>query len=172
MIHYSSTARLKVYELKAEHGPFTDALLETIPRILTKNVVENLPPYFQGIESKAQAKAWLDIMLAESRLFLVKNKNEEVLGCVFISYAQEQDNYQDKHLGYLLAEEQWGKGLASELLHAFIKHAEQAESWHKLIGGVDKHNFASAKILLKLGFTKRYHSSQSVDFYELSLSKS
>lgn len=128
-----------------------------------------MPPYFQGIESKAQAKAWLDIILAESRLFLVKNKKEKVLGCVFISHRQGQGNYQDKHLGYLLAEEQLGKGLASELFHAFIK---QAESWYKLIGGVDKHNFASAKVLLKPGFTKRCNSSQSVDFYELSLSKS
>lgn len=95
-----------------------------------------MPPYFQGIESKAQAKAWLDIILAESRLFLVKNKKEKVLGCVFISHRQGQGNYQDKHLGYLLAEEQLGK------------------------------------VLLKPGFTKRCNSSQSVDFYELSLSKS
>ncbi len=58
----------------------------------------------------------------------------------------------EKHIDYLLGREYWGKGFARELLHVFIKYAEQIKSWQSLVAGVEEGNFASAKLLLKLGF--------------------
>ncbi|MGF1753654.1 GNAT family N-acetyltransferase [Vibrio makurazakiensis] len=140
-------------------------LLERIPHILTPAVVENLPPYFHNIASNGQAKVWLERMLLESRLLQVETNNHELIGFLF-AYV-ESDNY--AHIGYLLAEEYWGQGLASELLEGFIGKVVESESWSKLIGGVDQSNISSAKLLKKLGFTEQPINGSSVVFYEYTI---
>ncbi|HCE2343325.1 TPA: GNAT family N-acetyltransferase [Vibrio parahaemolyticus] len=137
-------------------------LLERIPQILTSAVVENLPPYFHGIASSEQARIWLERMLLESRLLQVEAENHELIGFLF-AYV-ESDNY--AHIGYLLAEEYWGQGLASELLQGFIDEVVKSESWVKLIGGVDQSNTASAKLLKKLGSVEQPVNDGGVVFYE------
>lgn len=167
MINYVSTSRLEVFELTVKHLELQQKLVKQIPDILSPKVVENLPPYFHGVVNPTQAMDWLDVMLSESRLFVVTNKLEQVMGFVFVSNATETEN----HIGYLLAQAYWGQGLASELLHAFVKRAEQVEPWKKLVGGVDKHNVASARLLLKLGFKARESEQGNVDFFEYTLNK-
>ncbi|HHF3133833.1 TPA: GNAT family N-acetyltransferase [Vibrio diabolicus] len=140
-------------------------LLERIPQILTPVVVENLPPYFHEIGSSEQARIWLERMLLESRLLQVEAEEHELIGFLF-AYV-ENDEY--AHIGYLLAEEYWGRGLASELLQGFIHEVEKSESWLKLVGGVDQSNVASAKLLKKLGFIKQPANDSSVVFYEYTI---
>jgi len=166
MALYLSTQRLNLIELSSE-AFVDDALIAAIPSILTEAVVASLPPYFHGVNNAAEAKSWLSKMRLESRLFLIKDKDDVCLGFVFVSNTDKAE----KHIGYLLGQEYWGKGFASELLLAFIKHAEKIESWQSLVGGVDKGNLTSAKLLLKLGFIPRESEHENVDFFEYVLNK-
>ncbi|WP_333913507.1 GNAT family N-acetyltransferase [Vibrio coralliirubri] len=162
------TQRLKVEEVAGELTvPERSALLERIPGILTPSVVENLPPYFHGIVSGELAEIWLDRMLSESRLLQVKYNDNQLIGFLF-AYVEDES---DAHLGYLLAEECWGKGFASELLQSFITEVAKTESWSTLIGGVDRSNIASAHLLKKLGFLEQASDESPVAFYEYKLSR-
>ncbi|EHH2475082.1 GNAT family N-acetyltransferase [Vibrio vulnificus] len=140
-------------------------LLERIPQILTPAVVENLPPYFHEIGSSEQARIWLERMLSESRLLQVETEEHDLIGFLF-TYVE---NDESAHIGYLLAEEYWGRGLACELLQGFINEVKKSESWVKLIGGVDQSNTASAKLLKKLGFIEQPANDSGVVFYEYTI---
>ena len=50
-------------------------------------------------------------MLDECRLLMLQSQQQEVVGLLFI-YTEKHD----AHIGYLLAEQYWGQGLAFELL--------------------------------------------------------
>ncbi|ALO41639.1 GNAT family N-acetyltransferase [Pseudoalteromonas phenolica] len=167
MLLYLSTQRLNLIELSSEKALVDDALIAAIPCILTEAVVASLPPYFHGVSNASEAKSWLSKMRSESRLFLIKDKGGACLGFVFVSHTDKAE----KHIGYLLGQEYWGKGFASELLIAFIKRAEKIESWQSLVGGVDKSNHASANLLLKLGFKPQEGEHENVDFFEYVLNQ-
>jgi RimJ/RimL family protein N-acetyltransferase len=71
------------------------------------------------------------------------------------------------HTLAILGEDYWGQGLASELLRGFIAKATEEKRWFKLIGGVDKNNIASSRLLVKLGFVKQPDPDDGqVVFYE------
>lgn len=162
------TQRLKVKEVAGELTVSErSALLERIPSILTSSVVENLPPYFHGIVSRELAQIWLDRMLSESRLLQVKSNDNQLIGFLF-AYVEDES---DAHIGYLLSEEFWGKGLASELLRGFITEVANTESWSILIGGVDRSNITSAHLLKKLGFVEQASDESAVVFYEYQFSR-
>ena len=160
------TERLRVVEVSGQLALTKRSfLLEQIPKILTPIVVKNLPPYFHGITSSDLAGAWLDRMLSESRLLQVRTKTHELIGFLF-AYVE---NESDAHIGYLLTEKYWGKGLASELLQSFIAEVVKFESWSKLIGGVEVSNVASASLLKKLGFVEQSANESGVVFYEYTI---
>ncbi|ABL99769.1 GNAT family N-acetyltransferase [Shewanella amazonensis] len=141
-------------------------LLERVPAILTPAVVENLPPYFHGVASPGSASMWLERTLRDSRLLQINAQTREIIGFLFIHV----ENEHHAHIGYLLAQEYWGKGLATELLQGFIRAAANKESWLTLVGGVEQTNTASAKLLEKLGFTAQSQGENSQVFYEYRLS--
>ncbi len=158
--------RLRVVEIAEDFDLSKHSyLLERIPHLLTPAVVKNLPPYFHEIVSSEQAKKWLERMLLESRLLQVQTKDQDLIGFLF-AYV-ENDEY--AHIGYLLAEEYWGRGLASELLQGFIHEVGKSEGWLKLIGGVDQANITSAKLLKKLGFIEQPTNDSRVVFYEYAI---
>jgi RimJ/RimL family protein N-acetyltransferase len=97
----------------------------------------------------------------------VKSNDNQLIGFLF-AYVEDES---DAHIGYLLAEEFWGKGLASELLKGFITEVAKMESWSTLIGGVDRSNIASANLLKKLGFVEQASDESAVVFYEYKLSR-
>ena len=55
-------------------------------------------------------------------------------------------------LGYLLAEDAWGQGYASELVEAFVGWCRQHPPIASIVGGVARDNVASARVLTKSGF--------------------
>ncbi len=159
------TQRLLVEEVHASTLlPLRDKLLSCIPEILTPTVVDKLPDYFQQVTSSQNAAIWLQRMLADSRLFMVEVSKGKVIGFLFVFESSD-----DVQIGYLLAEEYWGQGLASELLQGFILYAQENEAWSMLVGGVDKSNIASAKLLEKLGFTPRNGEDQQTIYYQYPL---
>ena len=162
-----TTKRLNVIEIDAsssmdEHHQLTIAL----PTILTPAVVANLPGYFQGIDSIAAAEKWLANMLNECRLLMLQSEHQEVVGLLFI-YTENHN----AHIGYLLAEQYWGQGLAFELLQGFINLADTQPHWHKLIAGVDESNTPSIKLLKKLAFEEQASKENGMLFYEFNLNQ-
>jgi RimJ/RimL family protein N-acetyltransferase len=160
------TPRLNVQEITIEiETADQHVLLEQIPTILTPAVVESLPPYFQNVTSKKEALVWLDQMRSESRLLLIKTKQNDLIGFLF-AYVESD---QEVHIGYLFSENNWGKGFASEVLRGFIKTVTQTEPWQKLIGGVDPSNITSIKLLKKLGFVERLNESSETLFFDYKI---
>lgn len=162
-----TTKRLNVIEIDAsssmvEHHQLTIAL----PAIFTPAVVANLPGYFQGIDSIAAAEKWLANMLNECCFLMVQSQHQEVVGLLLI-YTEKHD----AHIGYFLAEQYWGQGLAFELLQGFINLAGTQSHWHKLIAGVDESNTPSIKLLKKLAFEKQVSKENGMLFYELNLNQ-
>lgn len=150
MVLAYQTTRLSVVDVFYDTAP-SDFLVR-ITALLTPNVVENLPPYFDKVNTIEKVQDWYQKMVSESRLFAVKQADTKtIIGFVFVY------NEPDKgaHIGYLLGELYWNKGYATELLQGLIKFAIESREWTTLIAGVDKHNTASSKLLLKLGFIEQ-----------------
>ena len=162
-----TTKRLNVIEINSNTAKLEQtALVNALPAILTPAVVANLPGYFQGIDSIAAAEKWLANMLNECRLLMLQSQQQEVVGLLFI-YTENHD----AHIGYLLAEEYWGQGLAFELLQGFINLVGASSQWHKLIAGVDESNTPSIKLLKKLAFEEQASKENGMLFFQLDLRK-
>ena len=162
-----TTKRLNVIEINSNTAKLEQtALVNALPAILTPAVVANLPGYFQGIDSIAAAEKWLANMLNECRLLMLQSQQQEVVGLLFI-YTENQD----AQIGYLLAEQYWGRGLAFELLQGFINLASTQSHWHKLIAGVDESNTPSIKLLKKLAFEEQASKENGMLFFEFNLNQ-
>lgn len=162
-----NTPRLNVIEIDSNAAKSEQtALVNALPAILTPAVVANLPGYFQGIDSIAAAEKWLANMLNECFLLMVQSQHQEIVGLLFI-YTENHD----AHIGYLLAEQYWGQGLAFELLQGFINLAGTQSQWHKLIAGVDESNTPSIKLLKKLAFEEQASKENGMLFYEFNLNQ-
>ena len=59
----------------------------------------------------------------------------------------------EAHIGYLLAQQRWGKGVATEALQALTLWLSKYRSG-RLVAGVDSENAASTRVLEKLGFKR------------------
>ncbi|MCE2596430.1 GNAT family N-acetyltransferase [Motilimonas cestriensis] len=160
------TPRLTVVEVEADISlSERSQLLACVPTILTPAVVAALPADFHDVNTPAAAEVWLDSMLSQSRLLLVKSASNDVIGFLFVYVTQ--GNF--AHIGYLLAQAYWGKGLATELLYGFMADVGNTQPWQKLVAGVDQTNIASAKLLKKLGFVEQMPDESSVAMFEYIL---
>ena len=167
MVISFNTLRLNVIEIDSNAAKSEQtALVNALPAILTPAVVANLPGYFQGIDSIAAAEKWLANMLNECRLLMLQSQQQDVVGLLFI-YTENHD----AHIGYLLAEQYWGQGLAFELLQGFINLASTQSHWHKLIAGVDESNTPSIKLLKKLAFEEQASKENGMLFFEFNLNQ-
>jgi len=162
---YYQTTRLQAGEVcnSNQDSDFLESVLE----ILTPRVVASLPPYFQSVNSISSAQEWLQQVVADGRLFVVRRIGEsKAIGFVFLS----AENDGDTHIGYLLAESCWGKGYATEILKGLIEFIESEGQVTRLIAGVATDNVASIKLLQKLGFIHSSSEDSCTLFYEYRLS--
>jgi len=60
-------------------------------------------------------------------------------------------------IGYIIVPGHEGQGIARECLCALITHLFRVEGFHRIFGDVDPRNTSSARLLLKLGFTREAH---------------
>ncbi len=160
-----NTKRLNVVEIES---PFSakekGQLLQYIPKILSPEVVKDLPPNFQGVNTSEAGEIWLDDMCTQSRVLVIYNKQLLPIGFLFIA-AEKGAN----HLGYLFDENYWGAGLASELLREFIVQVRVVTNWQKLIAGVARDNVASIRVLKKVGFKQGKQTQGDTLLYEIEL---
>ena len=78
---------------------------------------------------------------------VLDSASRDYMGHVFVSHLD-----QTPELGFMFAEEYWGKGLATEALKAYFPKACNELGLSKIHAHVDKHHNASINVLNKLGF--------------------
>ena len=66
--------------------------------------------------------------------------------------AEEHNGDREVRLGYLLAEDAWGQGIASELVSGFVGWCREQTSVSSIAGGVALDNPASRRVMQKNGF--------------------
>ena len=132
----------------------TPATPDDLTALLTPAVLAPLPEPLQLTTSAAE---WIADREAEAETLAVLTHDGRLAGLVFLAAFET-----DIHIGYLLGEDHWGKGLGSELIQGLTEWLAQSRSPARLLGGVAKDNPASARILEKAGFTREDHLSDDV----------
>jgi RimJ/RimL family protein N-acetyltransferase len=81
-----------------------------------------------------------------------QKESGELLGCRGFSPYLETDQIE---LSYTFARRQWGRGFASEAAQACLNFAQDHFAWPSVLARSHPENFASRRVLEKLGF--RFH---------------
>lgn len=175
-IEHFRTERLEVrhWRTSIRNGSPRDDLMSRLPAILTDRVLEQLPPPLQlptgqSNDPAATLSSWIDARAAESDVFLVTRVNrKELVGLMILACDTEAVTCPTCHIGYLLAEIVWGRGIASELVAGLVS-AMADQGPVKLVGGVARNNAASARVLEKNGFVRDPElSGPGTDMYVLA----
>ena len=150
-----TTSRLVINEwhsLEASECNSLD-LSSVVANMLTEPVTQSLPPGWQGAYDIERAKQWINERDQESTtLLVVEQDSKEAIGLMILfEFTHETTNDIEIRLGYLLAENAWGKGYATELLSGFVEWCRQ-NNITSIAGGVGKENIASQRVLAKAGF--------------------
>ncbi len=159
------TARLLVKEwhLLADHDWHRQDLADLVARVLTERVTRSLPPSWQGQYTPARAREWIaERDDAGATLLVIEKSTGEGIGLMILSETATRSGH-DVRLGYLLAEPWWGQGLASELVGGIVGWSRAQPGISSLVGGVDRENPASARVLEKNGFRPRHGECASVE---------
>lgn len=104
--------------------------------------------------TKEQVKNWIEKSKQNYQNFgfgcwAVTSQNNEFIGYCGLVYPP---NSKDIEIIYALAKEQWGKGLASEIVKAVTKYAIEQLKLEKIVATIDPNNKASIKVIEKAGF--------------------
>jgi len=166
-----TTARLSV---RSWQPVITDkaarrALEASLARILTRPVLQHLPPPLH-LDDPEGVSSWVDARAEESELLLIEGKgSRDLVGLMILASDPDFAETPTIHVGYLLAETLWGQGLATELMQGFVS-AVKNDGPLRLVGGVDKGNPASARVLQKAGFgLEPERSPPDSDMYVLDI---
>lgn len=128
----------------------TRQALETdLVRLLTGPVTHHLPSSMRPDD----VGAWIDARRSEADVFLILTRDEELIGLILLAPGLPRAGTPEAHIGYLLAEDHWGKGYATEALAGVIA-AISSDAGVRLLAGVERGNTASVRVLAKLGFVK------------------
>jgi RimJ/RimL family protein N-acetyltransferase len=147
------TDRLRVGEWHALSRD--DDLARVVAGILTDPVTRSLPSSWRGSYSAERARAWIGDRDSEgSTLFVVEKATDQAIG-LMILFETDADSVAggaEIRLGYLLAEHAWGKGYVTELIRDFVRWCRGQTGIRCLVGGVERGNAASIRVLKKNGF--------------------
>jgi RimJ/RimL family protein N-acetyltransferase len=159
MIANFNTKRLTVVDWKPElRDPARRSVLEAdLKRLLTPALLLYVPP---AVQDTSDISHWVDERSKVAQMMLIRAP--ALIGLLFVS----QDG-NTAHLGYMLGENTWGQGYASELVAGVVGAAHGPTT---LLGGVDVENPASARVLVKNGFARDAAlSSNQLDMFTLNL---
>ena len=145
-----------------------------IQSLLTPAVTRHLPPHWQHDFSKIQLSKWIQARDLEASILLaIEIKSRKPIGFLTLFESTEAPTPGKViRLGYVLAEEFWGRGIATELVRGFTEWAKP-RGIIKIVAGVDVHNPGSMKVLEKSGFKSlKPDSGQNPGerFFELCMS--
>ena len=125
-----------------------------VATVLTEATTRFLPPDWHGDYDDARARRWIEERDAEGPTLLVTERaGGETVGLVILfEEPRAGGSLIDVRLGYVIAESQWGRGLASELVAGLVGWCREDPGVASIAGGVEADNAASASVLLKNGF--------------------
>jgi len=137
----------------------TSRLIPELAPLLTPEVLAPLPPSL-ALPSGPQPHAnWLAERIAESTVQTVRARGTGTLVGLLITHGWAAGiEPPSVHLGYLFARASWGKGYATQLVQGLVQALSSSVPC-TLIGGVDRDNPASARVLQKAGFDLDPHKS-------------
>lgn len=142
-----------------------------IIELLSCKVTAHLPPSWQNINTSNQSKTWLHERQNEGQVYALLLKGghtDTFIGLLFLHKVSTSQQSYEVRLGYIISEDFWRRGLASELIASVIEAYKLDIAAQALIGGVSCENSASAKVLTKNGFVY-YESANSTDFYRYKI---
>ncbi|MGI0118236.1 GNAT family N-acetyltransferase [Zooshikella sp. RANM57] len=145
-------------------------IINDIVKLFSPEVLQFLPDEWKLIKTKEQVVNWLEKQLNATDLYLIKLKKEQkIIGLLFLY--SNKDISSTLNIGYLLNDQYWGKGYASELLTHLIGYYRKEKHIKRLLAGVEKENTSSIKLLTKCGFKQVQvnHSACESTYYELVL---
>ncbi len=141
-----------------------------VQAILTPRVNQSLPEDWRGEYSEDRAAKWVEDLDQEAAVLLVMNRStNRAIGLMTLFEDDQKQSGPCVRIGYMLAENAWGKGYASELLQGFIGWS-RAMKIASIIGGVERDNIASQRVMQKNGFVVALNSEGHAELlYELDL---
>jgi len=148
------TNRLRIKEwhsLSRDDGE----LARVVAGILTGPVTRSLPTTWQGGYTVKRARAWIEERDNEGTTLLVVEKSTGQAIGLMILFEIDADSFPGEievRIGYLLSESAWGQGYATELVRGFVGWCREYTKIRSLVGGVERDNAASARVLEKSGF--------------------
>lgn len=111
-----------------------------------------------GVHNKKQIKQFIEQRLLSylERGFglyaLVHKQNQETIGyCGF--FIQSIAEQREVEVGYRLAKQYWGRGLATEAAQAVIKYGRERFDFQRYICLIEPDNIRSIRVATKLGMT-------------------
>ena len=132
--------------------PTDEDLAKSVVAILTPSVSEALPSGWQGEYSIERATQWIKERDQESTTMLILDRlSHKPVGLMILSEGDDEKMGRSVRIGYMLAEDVWGHGLATELLHGFVCWCRTA-TISSIVAGVARNNIASQRVMEKAGF--------------------
>ncbi|MEH6454102.1 MAG: GNAT family N-acetyltransferase, partial [Psychromonas sp.] len=134
--HLFKTSRLVISDVRLLYQAQPDEKVNLLSRtitLLSPKVTKSLPPYFQKILTLENADDLFKQVISESRCFAVhQTELNTIIGFILIYELEEEA----AHIGYLLGEDYWGQGYASEFLNALIVWCKENTKISTLFAGV------------------------------------
>lgn len=129
------------------------SLADVVRMMLTERVTESLPPGWGDHYTEERARQWIEDRDREGATLLVIDRSLGLPVGMMILFEVDDDvgGGVEIRLGYLLAEAAWGQGIANELVRGFVDWCRRADI-SSIVGGVDRDNTASRRVLEKNGF--------------------
>ena len=128
-------------------------MIEELATVLTPNVLRYLPVPSQLSDAPQALDGWISAREGESDVLTVRARGTSTLiGLLILAPFNEPGAARVVHIGYLFAEPAWGKGYAKELLAGLVEWQSSLGGPVTLLGGVEKGNAASARVLEKAKF--------------------
>jgi len=125
--------------------------------LLTDAVTRDLPPEWQGPFDEDRAASWFAERQSESTVLLIVDRSDDrPIGLLILSETNNDDRGSDIRLGYIIAENAWGRGLATEVVAGIAGWCRTNGTIRSIVGGVADGNSASARVLQKNGFVPHF----------------
>ncbi len=124
--------------------------------LLSPDVLSSLPPSMQLSGGRSAVSDWIDHRAEESDVYRITIRAPEpdsgrLIGLMILVDLSGDDEFAQMHLGYLLAEQDWGQGYASEMMQGLVAVLGELAPL-RVVAGVAHDNPASARVLAKAGF--------------------
>lgn len=134
----------------------SQSLQRFVASLLTDRVTAFLPDEWRGTFDEGRASSWIaERDLEGTTLIAMEKEASGPVGLLILSEPPTQgaDATREVHVGYVLAEASWGKGMATELLAGFVAWCRR-EAQVLIYAGVSTDNAPSAAVLEKNGFDR------------------